>query len=159
MFNVYFFFSKTTTTLFITLNGQCGLPFRSHQSDHHSWTTKRRPRSSFHCEKFLNSKDAKKWFSVCGWKCGNKGAKNYFQFIADYNQLCFTPLFGFEMVRCACWFSYWWYSFLWEASRCPGCSWRPWDKFFRTNKIKDMWIIYAIFYKNNYNCHWRAFCT
>ena len=22
------------------------------------------------------------------------------------NQLCFTPLFGFEMVRCACWFSY-----------------------------------------------------
>ena len=75
------------------------------------------------------------------------------------NQLCFTPLFGFEMVRCACWFSYWWYSFLWEASRCPGCSWRPWDKFFRTNKIKDMWIIYAIFYKNNYNCHWRAFCT
>ena len=34
--------------------------------------------------KFLNLKDAKKWLSVCGWKCGNKGAKNYFQFIADY---------------------------------------------------------------------------
>ena len=83
MFNVYFF-SKTTTTLFITLNGQCGLPFRSHQSDHHSWTTKRRPRSSFHYEEFLNLKDAKKWFSVCIWKYGNKGAKNYFQFIADY---------------------------------------------------------------------------
>ena len=30
---------------------------------------------------------------------------------------------------------------------------------FRTNKIKEMWIIFAIFYLNNYNCHWRQICT
>ena len=36
MFNVEF----QTTTVFITLNGQWWLPFRSHQSDHHhSWTS------------------------------------------------------------------------------------------------------------------------
>ena len=158
MFNVYFFFQNNNDTIYYSKwSVWSSLPFSP------KWPSfmnnQEKAKIVIPLWKFLNLKDAKKWSSVCGWKCGNKGAKNYFQFIADNSQLCFTPLFGFEMVRCAFWFSYWWYSFLWEASRCPGCSWRPWDKFFRTNKIKDMWIIYAIFYKNNYNCHWRAFCT